>query len=322
MWFVGPSTNLLAVGNVIRDMTADGINIAGGASQALVTQNSIRNTGDDGIALWSRGAPNVNCSVIGNTIQMPVIANGIAVYGGNGNRVTSNIIMDTIASGGGIFVGNYHSPVPLTGVTVISQNSLWRCGAALSEVGGVPTACGAVWIGATDDSGGELTFNNGGALVFSDLEIKQPQYSSILIWGGKIRSSSFSDIVISESSRIIVQLGAVGSINLQGSVSFRNVTVATISSTPSLLGCPSKFLLDDGGSNSWLKACNLSLNSSCLQPQTCSGSFCSTCLPHWNDLPPWRTYAPLKPPSAASVSAEFRMSGSWSLWFAVMTFYL
>ncbi|NLZ83532.1 MAG: hypothetical protein GX915_07700 [Clostridiales bacterium] len=39
----------------IRNTFADGINLCGGTSNCLITQNDIRNTGDDGIAMFNRG---------------------------------------------------------------------------------------------------------------------------------------------------------------------------------------------------------------------------------------------------------------------------
>ena len=53
MWLDGPFSGLLIVGSRIHDTTADGINLHGGVTSSTITNSDIRNTGDDGIALWA-----------------------------------------------------------------------------------------------------------------------------------------------------------------------------------------------------------------------------------------------------------------------------
>ena len=107
-WMDGPMTNLTFSGMRIRDTTADGINLHGGVTNSTVTNSNIRNTGDDGIALWADSSIGADSgdTISNNTVQLQQLANGIAVYGGNNNTVTGNLVEDTgITQGGGIPVG-------------------------------------------------------------------------------------------------------------------------------------------------------------------------------------------------------------------------
>ena len=58
--------------------------ILGGVTNCTIEHNYLRNTGDDSIAMWSQasiGADEGN-TIAHNTVQLPILANGIAVYGG------------------------------------------------------------------------------------------------------------------------------------------------------------------------------------------------------------------------------------------------
>ena len=56
------------------------------------------------------------------------LANGIAIYGGNNNTVSGNLVVDTgITQGGGIHVGQRFSSTPV-GLTTISNNTMIRDG--------------------------------------------------------------------------------------------------------------------------------------------------------------------------------------------------
>lgn len=97
MWLEGNHNDLQVTGNVILDTNADGININGTATGALIKNNHIRNTGDDGLAMWSLYSPDTNDSFVDNTVIQPNLANGIAVYGGTDDTVQGNYVQDTNA---------------------------------------------------------------------------------------------------------------------------------------------------------------------------------------------------------------------------------
>src|SRR5579863_3353675 len=93
-WMDGPMTGLTFSGMRIRDTTADGINLHGGVTNSTITNNDIRNTGDDGIATWADASIGADSGdvISNNTVQQQQLANGIAVYGGNNNTVTGNLV--------------------------------------------------------------------------------------------------------------------------------------------------------------------------------------------------------------------------------------
>jgi hypothetical protein len=61
--------------------------------------NFVRNTGDDGLAMWSEKTADANNTFDHNTVQTPVLANGIAIYGGTDNTVSNNLVADPIREG-------------------------------------------------------------------------------------------------------------------------------------------------------------------------------------------------------------------------------
>jgi polygalacturonase len=95
----------------IRNTMADGVNVNGNATGVRIEQSTVRNTGDDAIALWSHAGAGgtVRGGVVAfNTITSPVLANGAAVYGGADNRIEDNLVTDTVFQGSGITVSNWH----------------------------------------------------------------------------------------------------------------------------------------------------------------------------------------------------------------------
>ncbi|MGG3281453.1 discoidin domain-containing protein [Paenibacillus solani] len=88
----------------IRNNLADGVNFAQGTSHSTVRNSSIRNNGDDGLAVWTsnvNGAPaGVNNTFSYNTIENNWRAAAIAFFGGSGHKATHNLIVDTVGGSG------------------------------------------------------------------------------------------------------------------------------------------------------------------------------------------------------------------------------
>jgi len=147
IWMTGPFTNLKISNVRIQDTTADGINFDGGITSSSVTNTYIRNTGDDGLALWSSGAADAGDSFTHDTVVLPILANNFAIYGGHDNSITSDYGTDTITQGGGIQVGNRFSSVPLSGTTTIANNTLVRTGVLDPNW---KFGVGAIWFYASD----------------------------------------------------------------------------------------------------------------------------------------------------------------------------
>ena len=152
MWFTGPFDGLAITGVRIQDTTADGINFDGGITHAAVVNSYIRNTGDDGLAMWSSGTADADDTFIHDTVVLPILANNYAIYGGHDNAIVDDYGTDTVTQGGGIQVGNRFSAVPLSGKTLIADNTLDRTGSLDPNW---KFGVGAIWFYASD--GADMT---------------------------------------------------------------------------------------------------------------------------------------------------------------------
>ena len=97
------SDGLKIVNSRIRNNLADGVNFCQGTSNAAVYNCSVRNNGDDGLAMWNNDyySKDEERNVFAyNTIEFNWRAGGIAVYGGNGHKIYNNYICDMTMSCG------------------------------------------------------------------------------------------------------------------------------------------------------------------------------------------------------------------------------
>jgi hypothetical protein len=158
MWFTGPFDRLTISDVRIQDTSADGINFDGGVTHATVENTYIRNTGDDGLAMWSSGTADADDTFTHDTVVLPVLANNFAVYGGHDNAIVNDYGTDTLTQGGGIQVGNRFSAVPLSGKTLIADNTLVRTGSLDPNW---KFGVGAIWFYASDeDMTGTINVDN------------------------------------------------------------------------------------------------------------------------------------------------------------------
>lgn len=131
----------------IRNTYADGINLCSGTNQTTVRNNNLRNTGDDCIAIWPWLADCSDNVIEHNTIQVPTLANGIAIYGGGDNVVKNNHVADTMNNGAGIVVGSeFDIAKGFTGPITVESNVLDRCGSKQTDEN---YQIGAIWIWAS-----------------------------------------------------------------------------------------------------------------------------------------------------------------------------
>ena len=132
MWFDGPSSGLNISNARIDSTLADGINFHRNITNSSVTQSIIRGTGDDGLAMWSASdnvpaTGDASDSFDHDTVQSPYLANGIAIYGGNGNSVTNDVVSGAEYRGGGIMLDDEdfgNTTVHFAGTTTISNNTI------------------------------------------------------------------------------------------------------------------------------------------------------------------------------------------------------
>jgi hypothetical protein len=161
-------------GNRLRNVWADGLNLHYGTSNSVVSNNNIRNSGDDGMAMWSDTHLDTGNTFEFNTVQLPGLANGIAIYGGQNNSVLSNLVADTIDNGAGISFGTNFNPPALTGTLNIARNKLVRTGSYHHDY---QYNIGALW-GLFVNSSGLL---KNPTITVTDNQIQDSTYAGILI---------------------------------------------------------------------------------------------------------------------------------------------
>jgi hypothetical protein len=136
--------NLVIDGCRFRDTLADGVNLCVGTSGTVIQDCAARGTGDDCFAIWPApsdqgfvgNGPRTGNNVIRRcTGQLPFLANGAAVYGGEENRVEDCLFTD-ITTGCGILISTTFPTADkalgidnnFSGTTEVRDCDLERCG--------------------------------------------------------------------------------------------------------------------------------------------------------------------------------------------------
>jgi hypothetical protein len=147
LWFDGPMRHIVVRGLRLLDETADGLNFHRGVEDATVEDTFVRNSGDDGLASWSSPQPNERIVFRRNTVIAPVLANGIALYGGDGANVSLNLVADILTEGGGYHLGERFKATPFEGPIVFRDNIAVRADGTDPHW---KTGVGAFWLYALD----------------------------------------------------------------------------------------------------------------------------------------------------------------------------
>lgn len=233
IWLDGPFNGLTITGCRLRDLTADGLNLHQGISNTVVEQTHVRNTGDDGLAMWAQTDANHDNVFRFNTVELPILANNIAIYGGSNNSVTGNFVSDTLTQGGGIHVGNRFKAVAVSGTTTIARNTLVRTG---SWDPNWRYGVGAIWFYALDTA---MTGN----INVTDAEINDSSYAAIHFTNLRIINVSFDRVKINKAGTFAVQEQA------PGAAQFSNVTATGLGVSGSY-DCETGFKITEGTGNS------------------------------------------------------------------------
>ncbi|MEU6818553.1 discoidin domain-containing protein [Streptomyces sp. NPDC046860] len=246
LWLTGNNDNLVVENNRVLDTTADGLNLNGNARGVRVSNNFLRNQGDDSLAMWSLYAPDTNSSFENNTISQPNLANGIAIYGGTDISVKNNLVSDTNALGSGIAISNqkFLDPFsPLAGTITVSGNTLVRAG-ALNPNWNHPM--GALRVDSYDSA-------INATVDITDTTITDSPYSAFeFVSGGgqghPVRGVNVTGATVRNTGTVVVQAES------QGAATFKNVSATQVGSA-GIYNCPypansGAFTLTDGGGNS------------------------------------------------------------------------
>jgi hypothetical protein len=246
-WFDGPMTNLTFKNSIISDQLADALNFHKGVTNSVASNNFVRNTADDGLAMWSDGTADANNTFDHNTVQTPSLANGIAIYGGTDNTVSSNLVADPIREGSGIQVGSRFGATAFTGQLAITNNTVVRAGTLELNWN---IGLGAIWIYAlektidadiqiTGDHYLDNTYN--AIMMVSEFGVKD-LYS--------ISNVHFKDVQVDGTGTSVVSARAAGSASFEN-VDARNVGAVGVNNCGSFHFTPagSEFSLNDLGGN-------------------------------------------------------------------------
>ncbi|NJP24892.1 mycodextranase [Microbispora sp. SCL1-1] len=252
MWFDGPMRNIKITNNVIVDQIADGLNFHTGVTGSVVSNNFFRNTGDDALAMWSEKTADAGNTFDHNTIQTPVLANGIAIYGGKDNMVSNNLIADPIREGSAIQVGSRFGAEPFTGRLRINGNTTVRAGTYELNWN---IGLGAIWFYALEKD------------IDADIEVSgdhylDSTYNAIMLvseWSVKdqyaIPKVRFKDIRVDGTGTSVLSARVKGSASFEN-VDARNVGAVGVNNCGSFNFPPtgSEFSLTDLGGNDggWL----------------------------------------------------------------------
>ena len=128
IWLDGPMDDVRITDTVITDQIADGVNFHTGVTDSVVENTFVRNSGDDALAMWSEDVANARNAFVRNTVQSPVLANGIAIYGGTDTTIEGNLVADPVREGSGIHLGSRFGAEPFTGHQWITGNTTVRAG--------------------------------------------------------------------------------------------------------------------------------------------------------------------------------------------------
>jgi hypothetical protein len=222
IWLDGPGHDLLVRDNVIVDQMADGINIRKGWRGVRATDNFFRNTGDDAMAMWSNVEPDTGNTFDHNTIQTPVLANGIAIYGGTSNTVSDNLVADPVREGSALHAGYRHASTDFKGTLTFARNTTVRAGTRELnwDIG-----LGAIWFYALEGHLG----GDDAAFRVADSDFLDVSYNAIQFvseWGVKdefgIDNVTLEDIRVDGAGTNVLNARAFGGATVEN-VDARNV---------------------------------------------------------------------------------------------------
>ncbi|HEU5334301.1 MAG TPA: choice-of-anchor D domain-containing protein [Actinocrinis sp.] len=240
-WMDGPMNGLTLSGMRIRDTTADGVNFHGGVTNSSVTDSDIRNTGDDGLATWADSSIGADASdtFSNNTVQLQMLANGIAIYGGHDNTVSGNLVQDTgLTQGGGIQVGQRFTSTPV-GTTTIQNNTMIRDGSLDPNW---QFGVGALWF---DGSQGAVN----GPINVTNALIEQSPFEAIQWVEGTVSGVNLNNVTIAGTGTFALQEQTGGTASATNVVA-TGVAQANQGNAPSYSCEGTAFTITDNGGNS------------------------------------------------------------------------
>ncbi|MDY0910929.1 glycosyl hydrolase family 28-related protein [Microbacterium sp. CFBP9034] len=223
LWFDGPMSNVAVEDNIIVDQIADALNFHLGVTDSVARNNFVRNSGDDGLAMWAESRGGTTPTNAGNvfdhnTVQTPTLANGIAIYGGTDIMVSGNLVADTIREGSALHAGSRFGAHPFAGTLTFRDNTTARAGTRELNWN---IGLGSLWIYALEGS-------ISGVRVTGDHYLDSTYNAIMLVseWGVKdlysLSDVSFADVRVDGTGTSVL------SARIEGSASFENVDARNV----------------------------------------------------------------------------------------------
>jgi Pectate lyase superfamily protein len=206
LWLDGPFDGLAIRHVRVLDTTADGLNLHRGISHVIVEASFFRNTGDDGIASWAEELANHDIIIRHNTVVAPILANGVALYGGHDISVSDNLVADTVTEGGGVHLGNRFRAVPLSGRISLQGNMVVRAGSFDPHW---HIGVGAVWLYALDEP-------IEAQIVLQATTSLDSTRQAVLLIGKRIDGLVVNGLRVDRAGGSLLELRADGSATLSG----------------------------------------------------------------------------------------------------------
>ncbi|WUW67034.1 discoidin domain-containing protein [Streptomyces sp. NBC_01455] len=276
-WMDGPMDNFTIKNSRILDQTADGVNFHMGVTNSTVTNTFVRNSGDDGLAMWAESVPNVKNKFTFNTVVLPILANNIVTYGGKDITISDNVMADTLTNGGGLHIANRYPGVnsgqgtAVSGTITAARNTLIRTG---NNDYNWQFGVGAVWFSGLNEP-------VDATIKVTDSEILDSSYAAIMLIEGATRGLHFDHVRIDGAGTYALQIQA------PGTASFSDVTATNIGQSNPIHNCiGSGFEITRGAGNSGWYA----------DPPVCTGTWPD---PKWTNggVPGGGTPPPTDPPT-------------------------
>jgi hypothetical protein len=242
-WMDGPMDNFVIRNSRILDQTADGVNFHLGVTNSRVENTFVRNTGDDGLAMWAENVTNARNSFVRDTVVAPILANNIAIYGGRDITVSDNVVRDTVTNGGGIHVANRYPGVQgttaVSGTFTLARNTLQRAGNADYNWN---FGVAALWFDG-------LNQPLSATIDVTDTEIADSSYAAIGFVEGSTSGVSFRNVAIDRTGTYALQIQSPGSASFTG-VTAKNVAQAA----QPIYNCGLFGITQGSGNSGWFTA--------------------------------------------------------------------
>lgn len=176
----------------IRNNYADGVNFCQGTSNSVVEQSSVRNNGDDGLAVWPANAAGNNATCRNNIFRYNTIENNwragsIALFGGTGHEIHHNLIKDGVGGSAIRFTNDFPGfTFEYPGDLIkVYENTMIGCGTSYD-----------LW----DQKRGAIEFYAGGTGIFNmqfdNNTILRSQRDGIQIYGNNLHHLVFNNTTI------------------------------------------------------------------------------------------------------------------------------